>query len=283
MAMISTGLGLAEKANLELCFPVCEALFSFLAQADDFGGDELVQVNWIEEITKGGITMIFIGLLSVIGVAILIERLFSVRRSRLLSQEALNGIQQMSESNDGGKSLFQITKGKNDLLSQSINFVLRRRKNPYAVVKDAVADFAGREVRGHLARVQLLAAVAGIAPLLGLLGTMVGMIESFKLVSVYGDEGGASILADSISKALITTAAGLVVAIPTLGAFYWMKHRVHGIATELEVAVERVINMVYLSESTARKSPSQPKKPADSTEPDKVSQNSKKVKNGVEQ
>ena len=76
MALISTGLGLAEKANLELCIPVYESLFSLLAQADDFGGDELVQVNWIEEITKGGITMIFIGLLSVIGVAILIERLF---------------------------------------------------------------------------------------------------------------------------------------------------------------------------------------------------------------
>ena len=188
----------------------------------------------------------------------------------------------MSELNDGGKSLYQATKDKSDLLSQAISFVLRRRKNPYAVVKDAVADFAGREIRGHLARVQLLAAVAGIAPLLGLLGTMVGMIESFKLVSVYGDEGGASILADSISKALITTAAGLVVAIPTLGAFYWMKHRVYGFATELEIAVERVINMVYLSEPAAKKS-SQPKKSADSTEPDKANQNSEKVKNGAKQ
>ena len=79
-----------------------------------------------------------------------------------------------------------------------------------------------------------------------ILGTMIGMIESFKLVEVFGDEGGASMLAGSISKALITTAAGLVIAIPTLGVHYWIRHRIHKHAMRLETDLQAFLHALYL-------------------------------------
>ena len=82
--------------------------------------------------------------------------------------------------------------------------------------------------------------------LIGLLGTVVGMIEAFGLVALYGDEGGASILSDSISKALITTAAGLIIAAPAIALYFIIKNRIMKLASLVEVEVENVITTLYL-------------------------------------
>lgn len=75
---------------------------------------------------------------------------------------------------------------------------------------------------------------------------MVGMIEAFGLVALYGDEGGASILSDSISKALITTAAGLIIAAPAIALYFIIKNRIMRMASLVEVKVEEVITKLYL-------------------------------------
>lgn len=74
---------------------------------------------------------------------------------------------------------------------------------------------------------------------------MIGMIESFKMVEVFGDEGGASLMAGSISKALITTAAGLVIAMPAIAMFYFFKHRLHQLTLDLERGTERVMELLF--------------------------------------
>ena len=72
------------------------------------------------------------------------------------------------------------------------------------------------------------------------------MIEAFGLVALYGDEGGASILSDSISKALITTAAGLIIAAPAIALDFIIKNRIMKLASLVEVEVENVITTLYL-------------------------------------
>ena len=205
---------------------------------------ELVQVDWIQELTNGGITMIAIGVLSVLGVALILERLVAVSRKRIVPPEVMENLNAFLKAGDG-TNLYQCCKERTDPLSQTTAFVLENWNDPCEVVRSGASDIASRSIRNHLSRVQLLAAVAGLAPLLGLLGTMIGMIESFKLVSVYGDEGGAAILASSISKALITTAAGLVVAIPTLAAYHLIRTRLLRTAGDLEAAVGSVIKRIY--------------------------------------
>jgi len=251
MTMIPFGLSFAMEGLLPFRNPVLFLLYPGSSDENEgFAESDFVNVNWLEEFSKGGITMIFLTLLSIFGVAVLIERLFALRKGKLISKETWQEIQESQQKPDW-QQLNQSCNGRSDLLSSAVAFVLQRRNRSYQQVVENVSDFLGRKMRDHLAKVQLLSAVAGIAPLLGLLGTMIGMIESFKMVSVYGDEGGASILADSISKALITTAAGLVVAIPALAAFYWMRHRISGIASELEVGIDNLLLKLYPGESSA--------------------------------
>ena len=77
---------------------------------------------------------------------------------------------------------------------------------------------------------------------------MIGMIESFKLVEIYGDEGGASMLAGSISKALITTAVGLIIAIPSLGVYHALKYRLNYMGDILEEELEALLNAWLLTD-----------------------------------
>ena len=119
---------------------------------------------------------------------------------------------------------------------------MNHREAPADLLIAGANDIALREMRLQSQRNAALAVIASLAPLLGLLGTMIGMIESFKLVEIYGDDGGASMLAGSISKALITTAVGLIIAIPALSLFHYFKHRIGIISLHLEEEFEILIN-----------------------------------------
>ena len=92
-------------------------------------------------------------------------------------------------------------------------------------VSTTAGDIAAVELRYHTRRCYPLAVVATLSPLLGLLGTVFGMIESFDVVAIGGALGDASQLAGGISKALITTAAGLVIAVPSLAMFHYFRER----------------------------------------------------------
>src|SRR5690606_32105728 len=94
------------------------------------------------------------------------------------------------------------------------------------IVSQTAGDIAVRDVRIHLTRIYPLSVISSLSPLLGLLGTIVGMIEAFGLVALYGDEGGSAILSNSISLALITTAGGLIVAIPCIAWYFILKNRI---------------------------------------------------------
>lgn len=206
---------------------------------------ELVKVDWLAEMRQGGSTMVALLFLSVAGLAVLFERLFAVRGSRFAPAGLLEGTLALVKSGDDAAAA-RLCHAKRSVLGESLVFVLEHRANPMEKVAEAAGDLAGRYVADHEARTNPLAAVAALAPLLGLLGTMIGMIESFKLVEVFGDEGGASMLAGSISKALITTAAGLVIAIPTLGVYHWLRQRIHKHAMRLETDLQSFVNELYL-------------------------------------
>jgi len=210
---------------------------------------ELVKVDWMAEMRQGGGTMVALLVLSVVGLAVLLERLLAVRGARFAPRGLLEGTLELVRTGDSAGAA-QLCRKKRSILGDALVFVLEHRANPMEKVSEAAGDLAGRYVADHEQQVNPLAAVAALAPLLGLLGTMIGMIESFKLVEVFGDEGGASMLAGSISKALITTAAGLVIAIPTLAVYHWLKQRIHKHASQLEGDLQSFINELYLERTS---------------------------------
>ena len=236
------GSAFGQPVSTEVAAVVQEA--SEPAGAEEESPQSMLRIDWMEEMRKGGSVMIVLALLSVFGVAVALERLVSLRRANVAPRAIRGAVGRFVDSRK--TTDLQVASRGRTPLARAVSFVLEHRHDPYDRVSAAVSDLAGRDMRGHLSRTQLLAAVAGLAPLLGLLGTMIGMIESFKLVSIYGDEGGAAILADSISKALVTTAAGLIVAIPALAAYYWFRHRIHVLAGELERPLESLMQAVFL-------------------------------------
>lgn len=212
-----------------------------------------VKVDWIGEMWKGGLTVLAQLVLSVAGLGIAIERLVYIRQKHFAPQKLLNDV--LAKGNAGDwDGVLAAAKNDKSLLADIVTFIAEHRDNDLQHIQQGAGDIGVREMRHQLNKTYPLAVVGSLEPLLGLLGTMIGMIEAFSLVAVYGDEGGASLLADSISKALITTAVGLIIAIPALGLYYWMKQRIMGYMSDLETSVETLIDEWFLKpEGEARR------------------------------
>ncbi len=207
--------------------------------------NKLVEVDWIEEMLEGGLTMVCLGLLSVGLGAFLIERFTTLRRKNFMPPGLLTKVRPMFAERRYDEILAECAKRESvmaEIIAHCVNF----RATNFDIVAAGAADIGARAVIDQEEKCAPLTVIAGVAPLLGLLGTMIGMIEAFKLVEVFGDEGGASLLAGSISKALITTAVGLILAIPAILGYHWARRRVHQVSNTIETETEDLLKIWFL-------------------------------------
>jgi biopolymer transport protein ExbB len=185
---------------------------------------------------SGGATMYFILLLSLMAGATAIERLVNFRRSRIvpdqLAQEADTLWQQ-----DSFAGIEALCRQQQSTLGRILAFVVQNRHQSLRTLSDSAGDRASTELKRHQQKAYPLAIVATLSPLAGLFGTVLGMIESFRMVAHAGSLGDASILAGGISQALTTTAAGLLVALPALGLYHYFRNQtaLQGILLEEQV------------------------------------------------
>lgn len=214
---------------------------------------QLVQVDWFEEMLEGGTTMIALGVVSVALLAFIIERAVRLRTASVVPRGLLDELLPLFGQKQYDR-IRELCARRPSAISDIALFLVDHREADPQLLLASAGDVGARAIERQERMCQPFAVIAGIAPLLGLLGTMIGMIESFKLVEVFGDEGGASLLAGSISKALITTAVGLILAIPALVAYHGFKYRAQAIGTELEIATERLFNVWFLAPQAQQQS-----------------------------
>lgn len=217
------------------------------------GGDDAVitaRVDWLEELRKGGATAVALVALLMAGIAFIVERLLSLRRKYLAPMGLTEEVAPLWGERRFD-AIVERCEARPSTLARVIAFLARHRDSDPGLLIPGAQDIVAREIRAHKNKAFSLAVVAALAPLLGLLGTMIGMIEAFKLVEVYGDEGGASMLAGSISKALITTAVGLIIAIPTLAVYHALLYRANQLGDTVEVELERLVNAWLIAPSAA--------------------------------
>ena len=107
-------------------------------------------------------------------------------------------------------------------------------------LEETLAEHGAREASPLRTRLSYLNTIATIAPMLGLLGTVIGMIKAFGNIATVG-MGKASLLADNISEALLTTAGGLIIAIPAMAFFFFFRNRVNDLMVVLEDTVGEII------------------------------------------
>ncbi len=207
-------------------------------------------VDWFDEAKQGGVTMIALAALSIGLVAFSIERLLRLGRGRIVPANLVPQLLKNTEAGNWEQARKQGISSQSILGDIAVYLIDHRGQDPQLVQMSA-GDIGARAIGVEERRTVPFAVIAALAPLLGLLGTMIGMIESFKLVEVYGDEGGASLLAGSISKALITTAAGLVIAVPAVMLFHFFKTRTLAVGSDLEQESEELFDAWFVQPTRA--------------------------------
>lgn len=200
----------------------------------------LVQSVW-DFVVKGGPVMIPIALCSLVALTVIIERIASLRRSRIIPAEFLPGLKTILQDvdEDRDKALAYCQKDASPL-GRIFEAGIKKLGRPVEVVEKYVQDAGQREVIKLRKHMRLLSVIASISTLLGLLGTITGMITAFQTVAASAEAmGKTELLAKGIYEAMITTAAGLMVAIPVMLAYQWLLSRIEQFVGEMDqMAVE---------------------------------------------
>jgi len=193
----------------------------------------------LEIVQAGGWLMAPIIACSVIAVAIILERLWTLQEKRVLPVSVANQVSELMQQDQIDVKQIQEVQ-QSSPFGQVLAAGLAYRNAPRDVLKEVVED-TGRHVVHELERyLGTLGTIAAISPLLGLLGTVSGMIRSFTAITTDGVPNPA-VLAGGISEALVATAAGLTVAIPALIAYRYLRGRVEGLVVRIEKESMRFI------------------------------------------
>jgi biopolymer transport protein ExbB len=196
-----------------------------------------------ELVKSGGWMMLPIILRSIVAAGITAERLWTLRASRIAPAHLLGQvwlwIKEKKLTNDKLKEL-----RANSPLGQILAAGLANSKHGREIMKECIEEAAQRVIHELERYVNALGTIAAMAPLLGLLGTVLGMIDIFSAFTGSGMTTNASVLAGGISKALITTAAGLMVGIPAVFFHRFLQRRIDELVVGMEQEAIKLVEVV---------------------------------------
>jgi biopolymer transport protein ExbB len=197
----------------------------------------------IDYIQKGGLLMWPILACSVIAIAVFAERLLYLHRATIHVGEFLQGLSNLVKRRNFAEALHE-SAGTPGPVARVIHAAIIRHSSPRAELREIVQEAGQLEVPKLERFLGVLATLAYVAPLLGLLGTVAGMIDAFGTLSSNGGYATVTELSNGVYKSLLTTAAGLVVATPTFIAYSYLSSRVNTLMHEMERAGIEVVHML---------------------------------------
>ena len=198
-----------------------------------------------EYILAGGPLMIPIGICSFIAIIFTLERWVVLRRRRVIPRDfVVRFIQHLEQGKLDRKSALRLCEENGSPVSRVFEHGVRKWGKPSVEVEQAIIDGGERQVSDLRRNLRILNAVATISPLLGLLGTVLGMIETFYQIASTPGAAKAGDFAGGIGMALITTASGLVVAIPALVIYMYFVGRVDALVSEMDLESQKVVNLI---------------------------------------
>ena len=186
----------------------------------------------LDFLVSGGPVMLPIGLASVVAMAALLERVIALRTTRVIPHGFAVEVNELLNQKRYPDAL-TLCRKSGSAVARVIEVAIMVRGHTRSEIKERLEEVGRREASELERYSQVLGTVASIAPLLGLLGTVWGMILTFDVIQEEG-LGGIANLAGGISQALITTMAGLSVGIPTLVAYKWVLSRADELVLEME-------------------------------------------------
>jgi len=202
----------------------------------------------IEFIVKGGMFMYPILLCSIIGLAVFLERLWVLRRRTIIPTEFIRNIEDLLRKQKIAEAIF-LSEQNGSSIARVFAAGLKNASRGMWLVKESIEDVGGREAIVLEKRLTMLSTIANVSTLLGLLGTISGMIKTFNVLSVVGP-GNPGTLAGGIAEALITTFAGLCVAIPATVCHRMIQNRAESLIFEMEEICFKIIDIMQNTSTT---------------------------------
>lgn len=196
-----------------------------------------------ELLKAGGILMVPIVACSVLALAIILERFWSLRASRVAPPQSVNELWRWIKHKDLSSKKLKALQTSSPL-GQVLAGGLMNAKHGREIMKESIEQEASQVIHQLERFLNPLGTIATITPLLGLLGTVIGMIKVFAEIQLAG-VGNAGNLAGGISEALITTAAGLSIAIPALIAHRYFIRRVDELVVSMEQEAIKLVEVVH--------------------------------------
>jgi biopolymer transport protein ExbB len=219
--------------------------------------DLIPQRNLLQIMKAGGILMIPILFCSFITLVFVFERAIALRRGRVIPRPFVKRfLHQLSEGQLDRDAALTLCEENGSPVAQVFAAAVRKWGRPAVEVEQAVLDAGERASNGLRKYVRVFNAVSTISPLLGLLGTVFGMIKAFNDISTSDAMGRPELLSRGISEALITTAAGLSIAIPALVCYLFFLSRVDQLIIELDALGQEVVAAISAEAQQAAAKPS---------------------------
>ena len=196
----------------------------------------------VDILISGGPVMIPLGVLSMVAVAIIMERLWVLRRSNFLQNSTVQTLSGLLAS-DKFQGSIDFCRRHPGPFTDLVIALVENRRAPYEELKEILEDTGRLQLMGLQRGLPALGTIVAGAPLLGLLGTVIGMIKIFSVVATAGS-GITEQLSSGISQALITTATGLVIAIPALFVHSYLESRALSILADIEAQILDFLHLV---------------------------------------
>lgn len=238
-----------KRFTLPIAVLLCGVLAVSAQEAAGTAAAPVKETNFLEIVAAGGVMMFPLALISVVGVVLVLLYLLTIRRNAVVSDRFMNAAEAMIRKRDY-LGLIAYCHRQNESMARvtqkTLDFFTKYPSASFGEVRE-VAEAEGSRQAGLLSsRITYLADIGSIAPMVGLLGTVLGMIKSFMQISGGDVQGVRQMgLAEGVSEALITTAAGLMIGIPALVFYSLFRGRVQKYIAELEAAATHFMALLH--------------------------------------
>ena len=204
-------------------------------------------MNLFDIVAKGGWLIIPIALCSLIMIAVVIERLMALRKAKVNMGSFMLKIRAILRGGNVQEAL-QTCRETKGPVAAVFSAALEKHQEGRKEIRDAIETAASAEIFSLEKYTSVLSTIAGVAPLIGFLGTVTGMIQAFMKIQTLGGNVNADVLAGGIWEAMVTTAAGLSVGIPALIFYNYFVRRVERMAFEMERGSAELLELLHPGE-----------------------------------
>ncbi len=215
--------------------------------AEEAAAEAVQPTNLLHLIQAGGVMMYPLGVLSVITVMLMVIFFFSMRRGAMVSRRYMTTADALIRKKDY-LGLLAISNRHNEgvarVMQRTVEFLTKNPKATMAEARDIAQTEGLRQASALNQQVTWLADIGTVAPMLGLLGTVMGIIQSFGVVAVDAAATRPTMLAQGIGEALIATAAGLLVGIPAMAAYAFYRSKAQAAISDLEAATTHILALI---------------------------------------